>query len=164
MLNSRSLLFKEFYNFLLHLSLVQFSSITQSCSTLCNPMNCSMPGFLVHHQLLELLKFMSIALVMPPNHLFLCCPPSRVQSFSASGSFPVSCFFASGGQGIGVSASVLPMNSQGWFPFGLTGLISFQSKGLRRVFSSITVWKHWFFCTQPLWSNSHILLWLVEKP
>ena len=79
-----------------------------------------------------------------------------LQSFPASGSFPVSQLFASGGLGIGASVSVLPVNVQGWFPLGLTGLISLQSKGLSRVFSSTTVRKHQFFCTQPsLWSNSH---------
>ena len=68
---------------------------------------------------------------------------SRLQSFSASGSFPVSQFFASGGQSIGVSASasVLPMNIQDWFPLGWTGWISLQSKGLSRVFSNTTVQK-----------------------
>ena len=83
-----------------------------------------------------------------------------------SGSFPVSWLFASGGQSIGVSAStsVLPMNIQGWFPLGLTGLISLLSKGLSRVFSSTTVWKHQFSSTQlSLWSNSHIPTWLLEK-
>ena len=69
---------------------------------------------------------------------------SRLQSFLASGSFPMSPFFASGGQSIGVSAStsVLPMNIQGWSSLGLTGLISLQSKGLARVFSNTTVQKH----------------------
>ena len=92
---------------------------------------------------------------------------SRLQSFPASGSFPISQFFASGGQSIWVSASasVLPMNIQDWFPLGLTGLISLQSKGLSRVFSNTTVQKHQFFGTQPsLWSNSHIHTWLLEKP
>ena len=88
-----------------------------------------------------------------------------LQSFPASGSFPVSQFFASGGQSIGVSASVLPMNIQGWFPLGLTGLIFLQSKRLSRVFSSTTIRKHQFFSTQPsLWSNSHIRTWLWVKP
>ena len=79
---------------------------------------------------------------------------SCLQSFPASGSFPVSQFFASGGQSIGVSASasVLPMNIQDWFPLGLTGLISLQSKGLSRVFSNTTVQKHEFF-----WSPSSLL-------
>ena len=75
---------------------------------------------------------------------------SCLQSFPASGSFPMSQFFASGGQSIGASASasVLPMNIQGWFPLGLTSLLSLQSKGLSRVFSNITVQKHQFFDTQ----------------
>ena len=75
---------------------------------------------------------------------------SHLQSFPASGSFPMSQFFASGGQGIGVSASasVLPMNIQDWFPIGWTGWISLQSKGLSRVFSNTTVQKHQFFGTQ----------------
>ena len=74
---------------------------------------------------------------MPSNHLILCIPFSFCpQSFPASGSFPKNGLFASGGQSIGASASVLPMNIQGRFPLGLTGLISLQSKGLSRVFSS----------------------------
>ena len=88
------------------------------------------------------------------------------QSFLASGSFPVSWFFTSGGQSIGVSASatVLPMNIQDWFPLGWTDWISLQSKGLSRVFSNTTVQKHQFFSTQPsLWSNSHIHTWPQEN-
>ena len=84
------------------------------------------------------------------------CP----QSFPASGSFPVSHFFVSGGQSIGVSAlaSVLPMNTQDWFPLGLTDLISLQSpKGISRVFNT-TAHKHQFFSTQlSLWSNSQAI-------
>ena len=75
--------------------------------------------------------------------------------------------FQTGGQSTGVStsASVLTMNIQGWFPFGLTGLVSLQFKGISRVFSSTTVWNHQFFSAQPsLWSNSHIHRWLLEKP
>ena len=86
--------------------------------------------------------------VMP----FSSCP----QSFPASGSFPMSQFFTSGGQSIGVStsASVLLMNIQDWFSLGLTGLISLQSKGLSRVFSNTTAQKHPFFGAQlSLWSN-----------
>ena len=85
---------------------------------------------------------------------FSSCP----QSFSASGSFPMSQLFTSGGQRIGASApaSVFPMNIQGWFPLGLTGLISLQSKGLSRVFSRTTGQKRQFFGTQPsLWSKSY---------
>ena len=92
---------------------------------------------------------------------------SCLQSFPAWGSFPMSQFFESGGQNIGVSAStwVLPMNIQDWFPLGLIGLISLQSKGLSGVFSNITVQKHKFFSAQlSLWSNYHIHTWLLEKP
>ena len=92
---------------------------------------------------------------------------SCLPSFPKSRSFPMSQFFASGGQSIGVSVSapVLPMNIQDWFPLGLTGLISLQSKGISRVFSSTTVQKHQFFIAQPsLWSNSHIHTWPLEKP
>ena len=84
---------------------------------------------------------------------------SCLQSFPASGSFPVNQFFSSGGQSIGASAlaSVLPMNIQDWFPLGCTGWISLQSKGLSRAFSNNTVQKHWSFTPQfSLWSKSHI--------
>ena len=79
---------------------------------------------------------------------------SHLQSFPASGTFPMSQFFESGGQSIGVSASasVLPMNTQDWFPLGWTGWISLQSKGLSRVFSNITVQKHPFFGLSFLYS------------
>ena len=81
---------------------------------------------------------------------------SCLLSFPASGSFQMSQLIASGGQSIGALASVLPMNTQGWFPLGLTDLI-LQSKGFSRVFSSMTVWKHQFFSTQPsLRSSSHM--------
>ena len=85
---------------------------------------------------------------------------SCLQSFPASVSFPVSQFFASGGQSIGVSASsVLPINIQDWFPLGWNGLITLLSEGLSRVFSNTTVQKHHYFGTQfSLWSNSHIHL------
>ena len=89
-----------------------------------------------------------------------------LQSFPASGSFPMSWLFTSGGQSIGVSASApgFPMNIQDWFPLGWTGWISLQSKGLSRVFSNITVQKHQFFSAQlSLWSNSRIHTWPLEK-
>ena len=115
----------------------------------------------------SLLKFMSIELVMPSKHLILCHPLLLyLQSFPASGSFPVSQLFTSGGQSIGAStsASVLPMNMQCWSPLGLTGFVSMQSKGLWGV-SSSTVRKLQFFGAQnPLWSNSHICIWLLGKP
>ena len=112
----------------------------------------------------SLLKLMSIESVMPSNHLILCSCP---QLFPASGSSQMSQFFTSTGQSIGVSAStsVLPMNIRHWFPLGLSGLISLQSKGLSRVFSNTTVQKHQFFGAQLyLWSNSHIHTWPLEKP
>ena len=91
---------------------------------------------------------------------------SCLQSFPASESFPISQFFTSGGQSIGASASasILPMNIQGWFSFRLTVWISLLSKGLSRVFSSTTIQKLQFFGAQlSLWSSSHICTWLLEK-
>ena len=114
----------------------------------------------------SLLKLMSIESVMPSNHLilrrpFTFCP----QSLPASGPFPVSQLFAWGGQSTGISASILPMNTQDWSPLGWTGWISPQSKGLARVFSSSTVQKHQFFGAQlSSQSNSHIHTWPLEKP
>ena len=116
---------------------------------------------------LSLLKFMSIESVMPSNHLILChhLLPHH-QSFPASGPFSMSRFFTSGKQSIRVSAatSVLPMNIQGWYPLGLTGLISLLSKGLSSVFSSTTVQKHQLFGAQPSLSNMNIPTWLLKKP
>ena len=146
-----------------------FSSVTQSCPTLCNTMDCSIASFPVHRQLPEL----------PQTHVpwvsdaIQSCHPlpfpfsSCLQSFPASGSFPVSQFFTAGGQSIGVSAlaSVLPMNIQDRFPLGWKGWISLESKGLARVYSNTTVQKRQFFGTQlSLWSYSHIHTWLLEKP
>ena len=122
--------------------------VTQSCLTLCDPMDCSMQVSLSLISSWSLLKVMSIELLMASNHLILCCPfSSCLQYFPASGSLPMSWLFTSGGQSIGnsASASVLPMNTQGWFPLGLTGLISLQSKWLSRVFPSTRDWKHQFF-------------------
>ena len=97
---------------------------------------------------------------MPPNHQILCCPLLLLPSiFPRIRVFSNESVFMSGGQSIGAStsASVFPMNTQGWFPLGLTGLISKKSKELSRVFSSTTVQKHQFCSAQPsLWSNSHM--------
>ena len=210
--------------------------VIQSCLTLCNPMDCSLPGSSVHgdspskntevgcHALLQgifltqgsnpgLLHCLvhskrSIRILLFTHsvvsdsfqpcglqHSRLPCPSpspgacsnscpvhqwchstisssvvpfsSCLQPFPASGSFLMSQFFASDGQSIGasVSAAVLPVNIQGWFPLGWTGLISLQSKGLSRVFSNTIVQKHQFFGTRPsLWSNSYIHTSLLEKP
>ena len=133
-----------------HLGCFQcFSSVDQLCPTLCHPMDCSMPGFPVHHQLSELTQTSSqwchptiSSSVIP----FSSCP----QSLPTSGSFPKCQLFAWGGQSIGVSVSpsVLPMNIEDWFPLGWTGWISLLSKGLSRVFSNTTVQKHQFFGAQ----------------
>ena len=118
---------------------VQFSSVTQLCLTLCDPMDCSTPGFPVCHQLPELAQTQVHRVVMPSNYLILW-HSLLLQSFPASGSFPMSQFFTSSGQSIGVSASasVLPMNTQDWSPLVLSGWTSLQSKGLSRAFSNIT--------------------------
>ena len=116
----------------------------------------------------RLLKLMSIESVMTWKHLpSVVLFSSCLQSFPASGSFPMSQFFPSGDQSIGTSASasVLSMNIQDRFPLGLTSLIPLQSKGLPRVFSNTIVQKHQFLNAQlSLWSNSHIHTWLLEKP
>ena len=132
---------------------VQFSAVAQSCPTLCNPINRSTPGCPVHHQLPESTQ-------THVNQSSWWCHPtisssvvpfsSYLQSCPASGSFQMSQLFTSGGQSTGVSAStsVLPMNTQDWSPLGWTGWISWQSKGVSRVFSNTTVQKHQFFGAQ----------------
>ena len=139
-----------------------------SCLTLSDPTDCSMPGFPVHHQLPEPTQTRPLSQWCHPTISSSVVPfSSCLQSFPVSGSFQMSQFFPSGGQSIGVSvsASVLPMNNQDWFPLGWTGWISLLSKGLSRVFSNTTVQKHHFFGTQlSLWSNSDICIWLLEKP
>jgi len=133
-------------------SLVQFSSVAQSCPTLCDPMDCKTPGFPVLHQLPELTQTHcpSSWWCHPTISSSVIPFSSCLHSFPASGCFPMSQFFTSGGQTIGVSASasVLPMNSQDWSPLGWTGWICLQSKGLSRVFSNTTVQKHQFFGTR----------------
>ena len=144
----------------------QFSSV-QSLShvRLCDPLDLSIPASLSITNSQSLLKLMSIKSVMPSNHLILCCcllfPPSIFPSIRV---FSSGQFFGSGGQSIGVSASVLPMTIQDWFPLGLTGWISLQSTGLSRVFCNTTFQQHQFFGAQlSLWSNSRIHTWLLEK-
>ena len=116
----------------------------------------------------SLLKLMFLESVMPSRHLILCYPllllPSifpNIRTFSNESALRIRwpkywCF----------SFSISPSNEyQGWFPLRLTGLISLQSKGISRVFSSTAIWKHQFFHSQSsLWSNSHICTWLLEKP
>ena len=122
------------------INLIQFSSVTQSCPTLCDPMKCSMPGHPVHPQLPEFTQTHVhwVGDAIQPSHPSSVIPfSSHLQSFPPKGPFPMSQIFASGGQRIAVSASasVLPMNIQAWFPLGWTCWIFSQSKGLSRVFS-----------------------------
>ena len=128
-----------------------FSSLAQSCLTLSNPMDCSMPGLPVHHQFLEFTQTHVhwVSDAIQPSHP-LSSPSPALNLSQHQGSFQMSQFFKSGGQRIRVSASasVLPMNIQDWFPLGWTGWISLQSKGLSRVFSNITVQNHQFFGSQ----------------
>ena len=116
----------------------------------------------------SLLKLMSIKSVMPSNHLILCHPclfllsilPS-IRVFSNESALHIRWPII----GVSASASVLPRKIQGWFPLGLTGLISLQSKGFSRILSSTIVQKHQFFGAQPsLWSKSHNHTQLMEKP
>ena len=93
--------------------------------------------------------------------IFFC---SCLQSFPASRSFPMSQLFASGGQSIRALASVLPVNIQAWLPLGITGWISFQLKGLSRVFSNTAVQNQFFGAQPSLLSSSHIHTWLLTKP
>ena len=157
----------DFFSFVIHEKLnwisVQFTSVPCHVWLFATPWSAAHQASLSIANSPSLLKFMSIKLVMPSNHLILCHPLLLLPSiFPASGSFPMSQLFTSGGQRIGVSAlaSVLPMNIQGWFPLGLTSVISLLSNGLSRVFSSTTIWKHQFFSAQSsLWSNSHMTIW-----
>ena len=147
---------------------VQFSSVAQSCPTLCDPMNCSTPGLPIHHQLPELtqthIHWVSDA-IQPSHPLSSPSPPafdlSQDQGLLqwVSSSYQVAKVLKL------VSPSILPMNIQDWFLLGLTGLISLQSKGLSRVFFNTTVQKHQFFKAQlSSQSNSHIHTWPLEKP
>ena len=141
----------------------QFSSVTQSCPTLRPhglqlarlPCLLPSPGTCLNSCPLSQLCHSTISSSVIP---FSSC----LQSSPELRSFQMSLFFTSGGQSIGMSAStsVLPINIQYWFPLGLTGWISLQSKGLSRVFSNNPVQMHQFFGTQfSLWSNSHIYTW-----
>ena len=149
---------------------IQFSSVHSLSHVwlLATPWTAARQASLSITNLQSLLKLISIESVMPSNHLILCCPLLLLPSiFFSIRSFPVNQFFVSGGQSIGTSASasVLPMNIQDWFPLGLKSWISLQSKGISRVFYNMTVQKHEVLGAQPsLWSNSHILTWLLEKP
>ena len=146
---------------------VQFGSVTQSCPTLCDPMNRSTPGLPVHHQLLEFTQthIHWVGDAIQPSHPLSSPSPPAPNPSQRQGLFQwVNSWheLAWVGQSIGVSASasVLPMNTQGWSPLGCIGWISLQSKGLSRVFSNTTVQKHQFFGAQlTSQSNSPIHTW-----
>ena len=134
-------------------------SFIKSCPILCSLKDCSTPGFLPslspgvcsNSCLMSQWCHATISSSVIPFSSYL-------QSFLASGFSPMSQLFTAGGQSIGASAAVLPMNIQGWFSLGWTDLISLQSQGLSRVFFSTTVSKCLFFSAHPsLWSNSHLI-------
>ena len=143
-------------------------SVTKSCLTLQDPMHCSMPSFPVLHHLPECTQTHVhwVGDVIQPSHPLLSPSPPALNLSQQQGLFQwVSS--SQHGQSIAISAlaSVLPMNIQEWFPLGLTGWISMQSKRLSRVFSNTTIQKHQFFSAQPSsQSNSHIHTWPQEKP
>ena len=133
-------------------SWVEFSSVAQLCPTLWEPMDCSTSGFLVHYQPLELGQTHVdwVADAIQPSHPLLSPSPPAFSLNQHKGFFPITQFFMSGCQRIGVSASasVLAMNIQDVFILGFTGRIFLLFKGLSRLFSNTTVQKRQFFSTQ----------------
>ena len=131
-----------------HLSSVHFNSVSHSCPTLCDFMDCSTPGFPVHTKSRSILKLKSIESMMPSNHLILCCPllipPSifssiRVFSYESVLHIRWQKYWS-------FSFNISPSNEYSrLLPLGWTGWISLQSKGLSRIFSNTTVQKHQFF-------------------
>ena len=147
---------------------VQFSSVAQSCPTLCDPMNLSKPGLPVHHQLPEFTQthVHRVGDAIQASHPVIPFS-SCLQSLPTSESFSNESTLAWGGQSTGVSAlaSFLPKNTQDWSLLEWNSWISLQSKGLSRVFSNTTVQKHQFFSSQlSSQPNSHIHTWPQEKP
>ena len=134
-----------------HLMTVQFSSVAQSCLTLCDPMKCSTPGLPVHHQLPEFTQthVHRVSDAIQPSHPLSSPSPAAPNPSQHQGLFQW-VNSAWGGQSTGVSAlaSFPPKNTQVWSPSEWTGWISLQSKGLSRVFSNTTVQKHQFFGAQ----------------
>ena len=143
--------------------------VAQSCPTLCDPMDCSTSSFPVLHYLPEVAQshVQQVSDAIQPSYPLSSPSPPAFNLSQHQGLFQ---WVSASHQvakvlGVSVSASVLPMNIQGWIPLGLTDLISLLSKKLSRVFSSTTVQKHQFFGAQPsLWSNSNNHMWLLEKP
>ena len=142
-------------------------SVTKSCPTLCDPMNCSTPGFPVLHHLPELAQTHVhwVSDAIHPSHPLT--PSSSAINLSASGTHPMSRLFWLDEENTGVStpASILTMNIHGQFPLRLTGLISLLSKGLSGIFFSTIVQRHWWFDITPsLPSSSHNCSWPLERP
>ena len=156
----------NYHNIVNHLSV---QSVTQSCLTLCNPMDCSMPGLPVHHQLLEFTQthvhWVGDA-IQPSHPLWSPSPPAfNLSEHQGLFKWVSSLHQVAKRLEFQLQHQSFPMNIQDWSPLGLTGWISLQSKGLSRVFSNTTVQKHQFFTAQlSLQSNSHIPIWLLEKP
>ena len=147
------------------ISSVQFSSVAQTCPTICNPMNCSTPGLPVHHQLLELAetRVYRVGNAIQTSYPRLSPSPPAPNPSQHQGLFQ---WVNSSHEVAKVLEFQLQHQSfQDWSPLGWTGWISLQSKGLSRVFSNTTVQKHQLFGTQlSSQSNSHIHTWPLEKP
>ena len=143
---------------------IQFSSVAQSCPTLCDPMNCSTPGLPAHHQLLEFTQthVHRVSDAIQPSHPLSSPSPSApippsIRVFSNESTLRMRWpkFWS-------FSFSISPSKQHTGLPLEWTGWISLLSKGLSRIFSNTTVQKHWFFGAQiSLWSNSHIHTWLL---
>ena len=151
---------------MLGFSSFQFS---YSCLNLCNPMDCSRPDFPVRHKLPEIIQNHVHRVgddIQPSHPLSSPSPPAFSSSFPESGSFPMSQFFASGGQSIAVlaSKSVLPMNIQDWFPLELTGWISLESKGTLKSLLQRSSKASILQCSAFFMVQLHIHIWLLEKP
>ena len=146
------------------LGLTHYCSVAKSCPTLCNPMDCNTPGFLVLHHLLVFAQTHAhwVSDAIHPSHP-LSSPSAPALNLPQH--LDLFLWVSSLHQVAKGLELQLPVNIQGWFPLGLTRLISLLSKGFSRVFSNSTVWKHQFFGVEPsLWSKSHIHTWLLEKP
>ena len=145
-----------------------FSSVPQSCPTLCDPMNRSTPDLPVHHQLWEFAQTYvhQVSDTIQPSHSRSSPSPPAPNPSQHHGLFQwVNSTWGAQSIGVSASASALPINTQDWSPLGWAGWISLQSKGLSRVFSNTTVQKHQFFSAQlSSQSNSHIHTWPLEKP
>ena len=158
---------QEVLKFVYFIYFVHINSVTQSCSTLCDPMDCSMPGFPVHHQPPGLAQSHAHRQWCHPTILSSAILFSCLQSFPAARFFPMGQFFTLGGQRIGVSAwaSVFPMNIQDWFLLGLSGWISLQSKGaLKNLLQHYSSKASIICCSAFFIVQLSYHTWSLEKP